>query len=207
MDSIKSDVIGGFNSLLEEQKKQPGECFMTYAQFDNQYDEVFSNVDIQLVKPLTEETFVPRGSTALLDSWGRLIGSVKTSIYAMEEEDRPGNIVMVVITDGAENTSKEFKRHQIFDMVEAQKKEGWTFTFIAANQDAIQEAARYGIDMDTALSFSANASGVGATYGALSNGITRSRKGKRIKYSHADRARSMSIDPSDLVNSKDDTDE
>ncbi len=191
MRNIQDDVIGGFNTFLEEQKNQPGECLMTYAQFDDQYDEVFQNVDIQQVKPLTKETFIPRGMTALLDAWGRFMGTLQESIVNMDKEDRPDNVVVVVITDGLENKSKEFKRPQIFDMIADRKAEGWSFTFLAANQDAVAEASHYGIAADQALSFGANPAGVNASYAAVSRSVIGSRRGKSIKFSQAERSLSM----------------
>lgn len=197
MSSIRKDVIGGFNTLLRDQQKEDGQCLVTYAQFDHEYEEVFADEPIANVKPLTGETFVPRGQTALLDAWGRSMIALKSRIEALPENERPGQVIFVVITDGQENHSREFRRDKINEMVTKSKEAGWAFTFLAANQDAVAVGGRYGIDANSSLQFSASAGGVEATYGAVSRGISnvRGRRAKSVSYSRMDRLSAMDRTP------------
>lgn len=193
MDSIRNDVIGGFNSFLQDQQKETNECVMTYAQFDHSYQEVFVGKDIQSVEPLTSKTFVPRGTTALLDAWYRSITNLRETIKAQSEEDRPGKVIFVVITDGYENASREVNKKQLFDMVETAKEDNWMFTFIAADQDAIAVAKQYGINQDSALTFHKSGKGVSETYKSLSKVVrgVRTLGLDNISYSSDDRSKSI----------------
>lgn len=192
MRSIKNDVIGGFNSFLEDQRQTGGKCSLSYAEFNHTYKEVYTNKNIHDVEDLTSREFVTQGSTALFDAWGTSISKLKETLSAIDEEQRPGNIIFVIITDGEENSSREFTRDQIFNMTSAATEEGWHFTFLAANQDAIATGQNLGIKKDAALTFGTNSSGVQNTYSSLSKSIIRKRQGvDQISYSHADRDSSL----------------
>ncbi len=161
MDSIKSDAIGGFNSFLEAQKKVPGTAIMTIVLFDDQYEKLCDAAPLQEVKPLTDNTFVPRGSTALLDAIGRTIDELGLSLAAMPEDQRPGNVIVAILTDGYENASRVFTREQIFDKITHQQTVyQWQFEFLAANQDAIEAGREIGIAADDTTSFDATSQGV-----------------------------------------------
>jgi len=117
MESIRDDTIGGFNAFLNEQKQQPGKATLTLVQFDSQdpYEVIHQVKTIQEVSELTRETYVPRASTPLLDAIGRGINDLEKSVADMKEGDRPSKVVFVVITDGQENASREFRRDQILN--------------------------------------------------------------------------------------------
>ena len=117
MDSVKADTIGSFNTFLKEQKENPKECTFTLVQFDNEYEIIHDFVSLKKSKNLTEKTFVPRGMTALYDAIGRTINSVGQKLADMSEEDRPERVIFVVLTDGEENSSKEFHRDQINEII------------------------------------------------------------------------------------------
>jgi uncharacterized protein YegL len=169
MSSIKKDVEGGLKSFIEKQKKEPGQCSVSLFQFDTEYESVFENKDI---KTLTEITVVPRGGTALFDAIGKTINSVGERLSKISEEYRPGLVIVNVITDGEENSSKEFKQEVIKEMVRHQtEKYNWQFIFLGANQDAIFNGNKYGFSTTRSLSYSTSSAGIGNTFSILSSGI------------------------------------
>lgn len=146
MDSLKSDAIGAFNTFLEQQKALPGEAKITLTLFDTDYKIVHNGVPIASVPALTLDTYVPGGMTALLDAAGRTIDKVGERLKATPENDRPEKVLMVILTDGEENSSHEYTRQQLFDKITHQKaKYNWEFIFLAANQDAIQAGQSIGV--------------------------------------------------------------
>jgi len=173
MKEIKSDTIGGFNQFLQTQKELPDEAVVTLVQFDDQYDLIYSAVPIQQVADLTEETFVPRGWTALLDALGKLIDTTGTRLRDMPEHDRPSKVIFVIITDGEENKSKTFSKDKIFSMIKHQKDVySWDFVFIGANQDVIASGADIGISSKNTFFFTADSRGVHDAYTTLSRNMS-----------------------------------
>lgn len=143
MEEIRSDAEGGVNAFIREQAQQPGDALLTLVQFDTEYEFVHRGVPI---KQSPAYTLVPRGSTALLDAVGRAINETGERLGKMPEQDRPGLVVFVIVTDGQENSSQEFSKSRIKEMIEEQqKKYAWQFTFLGANQDAFAEAGGMGI--------------------------------------------------------------
>jgi len=137
MAYIADDAIGGFNEFLKQQQELPGEAKMTVVLFDGQYEIMYDGVDVKDVKELDNKTFVPRGTTALLDALGKTINAVGERLAKTPEEDRPEHVIFMVLTDGLENASKEFTNDQIHDMIEHQETVySWKFVYLAANQDA-----------------------------------------------------------------------
>ena len=160
MEAVRADTIGGFNNFLDTQKKQPGEALLTLMQFDTEFDLVHSGRNVRDVPALTQDTFVPRGLTALLDAIGRTINATGARLSAMPEEQRPSKVLFVIMTDGFENSSKEFHEPQINDMINAHRtKYSWEFVFLGANQDAIKTAASMGIPQKTSMTYATNAIG------------------------------------------------
>ena len=144
MEAIREDAQGGVNAFIREQAGQPGEALLTLVQFDTEYEFIHRGVPIGQAP---EYKLVPRGATALLDAVGRAINETGERLAKMPEEDRPGLVVFVVMTDGLENSSKEFDKAQIKKMIQHQQDEfNWHFTFLGANQDAFAEAGAMGID-------------------------------------------------------------
>ena len=172
MQSIRTDAEGGINSFIEQQKQEPGETLLTLVQFDTEYEFVHSGVP---VKQIPAFTLVPRGSTALLDAVGRAINETGARLAAMAESQRPALVVFVIVTDGAENSSREFTRDQIRTMVEHQQSAyKWQFTFLAANQDAFAEGASMGIAQDGIAAYSMGK--VRGSWDAASKKMSRMRK-------------------------------
>ena len=172
MESIKSDAEGGINSFIDQQKQEPGEALLTLVQFDTEYEFVHSGVP---VKQIPAFTLVPRGSTALLDAVGRAINETGARLAAMAESQRPALVVFVIVTDGAENSSREFTRDQIRTMVEHQQSAyKWQFTFLAANQDAFAAGGSMGIAQDGIAAYSLGK--VQGTWNAAAKKMSRMRK-------------------------------
>ena len=168
MSSIKSDAIGGYNSFIESQKKVEGTASVSLYLFDDQYDIVYENKDIQSVSVLTEEIFIPRGMTALYDAMGKTINTLGEKFETMKESDRPSKVLVAILTDGAENKSQKFTSSKIKEMIEHQRsKYSWEFAFLAANQDAFLTGGDLGISKDMTMNFMATASGTRGAYATL----------------------------------------
>ena len=170
MASCKDDAEGGLNHLVQEQKKQPGHALYTLVQFDTEYEFVHRAIPLRDVPPCR---LVPRGSTALLDAVGRAIAETGERLHQTPEPERPGLVVFVIVTDGQENSSHEFSKMKIKEMIELQQGVyKWQFTFLGANQDAFAEAGGMGIHVDGALNY-ANVLG---GFRAASANVGRMRK-------------------------------
>jgi hypothetical protein len=177
MEVIADDTVGGFNQFLEDQKKIPGKALLTLVQFDHEYEFVHRALPIGSVPRLTRKTYVPRGSTALLDAIGRAINETGQRLSAQPEPERPGIVVLVILTDGLENASREFRRDAIFEMITRQRETySWQFVFLGANQDAIQAGAQMGIPAAQAMTYAATADGAPAAWRATSKNIGRRRQ-------------------------------
>ncbi len=152
MQSIKADIVGGFDAFVAEQRNASGECRMTLARFDNEYELVFADRPITDVGPLVLE---PRGSTALLDSIGRLVVDAGARLAALPEDQRPGTVVVAVMTDGFENASREWTHAAIKALVDQQSTAyGWQFLYMGADQDAVEVGKGLGIAADHAMTWS-----------------------------------------------------
>lgn len=167
MESIRDDAIGGFNAFLNGQKKLPGNARMTLVLFDDEYDIILDGVPLREVTKLTSATFVPRGMTALLDAVGRTLDSVCIRIAQTPKDTQPVKIICCILTDGMENSSKEYTRQQVFDKITKLAECGWEFVFLAANQDAIQAGESIGIRGDNSIAFDATPTGIQNAYSRL----------------------------------------
>ena len=177
MGGLESDTIGGFNSLLEKQKKVEGKCNLTTVLFDHDYELLHDRINIQAVSPLTEKDYYVRGSTALLDAVGRTISKIEHVQETTAEEYRAGKVMFVIITDGMENASREYTTKKVKSMIEAEKEKGWEFVFLGANMDAISVAAGFGIAADRAVTYRADAAGTKLNYDVVSDTVACLRTG------------------------------
>ena len=150
MQSIKSDVEGGFAAFIDEQRQAPGDCAATLAQFDTEYELVYDRVPVGEVPALNLQ---PRGSTALLDAMGKLITDTAAQLDAAPEAERPGTVIVAIMTDGYENSSREWTHPAIKSLVEQQTKHGWEFLYMGADQDAIEVGASLGVQRDKSVSY------------------------------------------------------
>lgn len=176
MYQLVNDTIGGFNSMIEEQKKEPGEAYVTTVLFDGQYELLHDHIDLKEVKPITDKEYYARGSTALLDAVGKTINSIGARLNNTPEDERPDKVIFVITTDGYENCSREFNRTQIKEMIEHQQnKYSWTFMFLGANMDAVSEAATLGINTNFAKTYTANSIGTESVYRSVSCAMASAR--------------------------------
>ncbi|MDY0017646.1 MAG: vWA domain-containing protein [Candidatus Delongbacteria bacterium] len=180
MESVADDAIGGFNTFIEEQKKQPGTMSVTLVLFDHEYLVPFKNRDIVKVEPLNRKSYVPRGMTALLDAVGRTVNEAGSELSQMKEKDRPEKVIVCILTDGLENASKEFKIEQIKKLIEHQKeKYSWDFVFLAANQDAFEEGGSMGIDAAYTSNFVSDSKGTKDAFVFLNKAVTVAKSKKK----------------------------
>jgi uncharacterized protein YegL len=187
MQYLTKDTIGGFNSFIENQKKEVGEAKLTTVLFDDKYEILHNGVDIKNIKPITEKDYYTRGMTALLDSIGKSISDVGYRLSKTNENDRPSKVIFVITTDGEENSSKEFNQSQIKEMIEHQKKiYNWNFIFLGANIDAVGVANSFGISSQFASSYTASSVGTDALFTTMSKTIGNYRGTGNIDYSWKD---------------------
>lgn len=188
MEIVRQSTVDGFNQFLNEQKKQPGRALMSLIQFDDKYEPKYNGKPVQQVSALTIEDFVPRGMTALHDAIGRTINETGARLAAMPESERPGKVLVIIMTDGHENHSSEFNAQKIKEMITHQRtKYQWDFVFIGANQDAILTAGTLGIAAGSSLSYAANKVGTQHAFVSVSNYTNSVRGMGNATFSAADR--------------------
>ena len=154
MSGFESDTIGGFNSILEKQKKTDGKCYVTTVLFDDKYEILHDRMDISEIKPMTADDYSVRGCTALLDAVGKSIRHIAKIHHYARPEDVPEKTLFVITTDGYENASRRYDADEVKRMVEHEKeKYGWEFIFLGADIDAVETAGRIGIDRSRAANY------------------------------------------------------
>ena len=174
MESIKSDTEGGFNALIAEQRAQPGKATVTLAQFDTVYEVVYADRPIGDVPPLQIQ---PRGMTALYDGVGRLITDVGAELAALPDPERPGHVIVVVMTDGHENASVEWTHEAVSAAIRRQESEySWYFVFLGANMDAVAVGARMGFAADRSMTYEPSDQGVVAAMASTTGYVSRQRR-------------------------------
>ena len=176
MAGLESDTIGGFNAMIEKQKKQEGECFVSTVLFDGVSEVLHDRVKLSEIKPMTNEDYTVRGCTALIDALGGAIHHIGNVHKYARPEDVPEHTMFVITTDGMENASRHYSSGKVKAMIERQKeKYGWEFLFIGANIDAVETAAQYGIGADRAVNYNADKKGTGIIYESVSNAVCKMR--------------------------------
>jgi len=192
MSSCLEQTIAGFNRFLAEQKAEEGQANLTLIQFDDEYEVHYAGIPIGEAVDLTPQTFVPRGSTALLDAMGRGMAETLARLNKYDDATRPGKVLFVTLTDGHENASAEHTTRQINAMIRKRRGQGWAFVFLGADQDAIATAGRLGIDADSSVKFAARRSNHAMS--SLSGAVGRYRRGKDRDVSFTDEERRDSDD-------------
>ncbi len=176
MSGLEGDTIGGFNSMIEKQKKEEGEALVSTILFDNYSEVLHDRVEVSKIEPLTDRDYTVRGCTALLDAIGGAIHHIGNVHKYARNEDVPEHTIFIITTDGMENASHQYNREKIKTMIERQKtKYGWEFLFLGANIDAIETARSYGIDQDRAVEYNCDSVGTGLNFEAMSDAITTMR--------------------------------
>lgn len=177
MSGLEKDTIGGYNSMLEQQRKVDGECVITTVLFDNRYELLHDRIDIRAVAPITEKEYFVGGSTALLDAIGKNIHKIGTAQKNTAEDYRAEKVMFVIITDGEENASRHYSSMQVKEMIQRQKERyGWEFIFLGANIDAVETAGRFGIDADRAVDYVPDGEGTELNFRMMSETVASFRK-------------------------------
>ncbi|MDY6017608.1 MAG: hypothetical protein SPI97_08340 [Oscillospiraceae bacterium] len=181
MSGLEKDTIGGFNSMIEKQRRQDGECYVSTVLFDNVSEVLHDRVKLSEVKPMTEDDYTVRGCTALIDAIGGAIHHIGNVHKYARPEDVPEHTLFVITTDGMENASRRYSSEQVKTMIKRQKdKSGWEFLFIGANIDAVETAARYGIDEDRAVNYMADQEGTQILYESVSEAVCNVRSNRKL---------------------------
>jgi len=174
MQQLTKDTIGGFNEFIKQQKAIPGEAIITTVLFDDQYELLHDGVNIQTVKELTEKEYYARGNTALLDAIGKALNTVGGKLDKLHEDQKPSKVIVLIITDGEENASREFTSDQIKKMVETQRNVySWEFIFLGANIDSFDVAN--GLGIARSANYSATVRGTQSVYSAMSVAVSNYR--------------------------------
>ncbi len=181
MAGLEDDTIGGFNAMVEKQKKEAGEALLSAVLFSDDSAVIYDRVDLRKVEPMTERQYQVGGCTALLDAIGGAVHHIKNVHKYAREEDRPGKTVFVITTDGMENASRAYSYDEVQRMVKhEQEKYGWEFLFLGANMDAIAAARSFGIREDRAVRYKCDSAGTALNYDVVCEAVTSVRRRRSI---------------------------
>ena len=176
MSGLERDTIGGYNSMLEKQRKEEGEAYVSTVLFDNTAEVIHDRVPIDKISDITDKEYYVRGCTALLDAVGGAIHHIGNIHKYAREEDVPKKTIFIITTDGMENASRSYTYEKVKSMIERQKeKYGWEFIFLGANIDAAAVGAKMGISEDRSVQFTNDEAGVKLNYAAMSDAISYMR--------------------------------
>lgn len=176
MSGLEQDTIGGFNSLIAKQKKEDGEAYISTVLFDHISEVLHDRVDLKKIKPMTEDEYYVRGSTALLDAVGGAINHIGNIHKYARKEDVSEKTIFVIMTDGYENASRRYSYDEIRSMITRQKERfGWEFMFLGANIDVISEARKFGVDEEMAVEFLSDKKGTAVSYDAICGAVSNCR--------------------------------
>lgn len=174
MSGLESDTIGGYNAMLEKQKKEPGEAVITTVLFDDKYELLHDRINLRGIAPITDKEYYVRGNTALLDAVGKTINKIGNVQKHTAEDERAEHVMFVITTDGMENASHEFSYDKVRQMIEHQKsKYGWEL-------DAVSTAERFGISKDRATNYNADSEGTLLNYEVISETVSSIRANRSI---------------------------
>ena len=176
MSGLEGDTIGGFNGMIERQKRAAGEALVSTVLFSNESSVLHDRVDLRRIEPMTDRQYYVGGCTALIDAIGGAIHHIGNVHKYAREEDRPEHTIFVITTDGMENASHRYTSDEVKTMVKRQKERyGWEFLFLGANIDAVETAAHFGIDEDRAVTFHNDAEGQALNYAEVSAAVSQVR--------------------------------
>ena len=176
MSGLEKDTIGGFNSMIEKQKREDGQALVSTVLFDNESVVIHDRLPLDRVPPLTEREYYTRGCTALLDAVGGAIHHIGNVHKYARREDVPEKTLFIITTDGYENASRRYDYEKVKKMIQHEKeKYGWEFLFLGANIDAAAEAKRFGISEDRAVNFKCDAAGTALNYDVISEAVCNVR--------------------------------
>jgi len=179
MRGLEKDTIGGFNSLIERQKKEEGEAYLSTVLFDDQIEVLHDRVNLSEIKEITENEYYVRGCTALLDAVGGAVKHISNIHKYIREEDVPEKTLFVITTDGMENASHKYGYDAVKQMIEEQKeKNSWEFIFLGANIDAAGVAGKMGIEKEHAVNYECDSVGTALNFKVLSDTVGKVRRAK-----------------------------
>ena len=177
MSGLEADTIGGFNSMIEKQKKEDGEAYVSVLLFDDRSEVLYDRVDIRKIEPMNDRQYYVRGCTALLDAVGSAIRHIANVHKYAREEDVPEKTIFIITTDGMENASRQYSYDKLRRMIERQKEcYHWKFMFLEANIDAVKEASRFGINASCAVRYEQDSAGIQLNYELISHVLGCARK-------------------------------
>lgn len=175
MAGLEGDTIGGFNAMIEKQKKLSGKCFVSTIAFNDKSDVIHDRVKLENIRPMTHDDYFVGGCTALIDALGGAIKHIANIHKYARKEDIPQSTMFVITTDGMENASRKYTAEKVKAMIEEKKAKGWEFLFIGANIDAVTTASNYGIRPDKAVNYHADKKGTEVVYNAVANAVCNMR--------------------------------
>ncbi len=180
MGGLEADTIGGFNGMIEKQKKEEGEAYVSTILFDNESEVIHDRVKLSEIRPMTEEDYYVRGCTALLDAIGDAVKHISNIHKYARPEDVPAHTMFVITTDGMENASRRYTYKEIKKLIGKQKELGWEFLFIGANIDAVEVAERVGISKERTANYVSDSVGTSMVFQALAAPISAMRRNEAI---------------------------
>lgn len=182
MNKLANDTIEGFNAFLAEQKLLPGEATISLTTFNTNVVNVYNQIPIQEASPLTSKNYSTLGGTALLDAVGTAIDSLGNKLSLLKEEEKPSKVLFLIMTDGEENSSREYSKEKIKNMVSHQQdKYNWAFVFVGANIDSFLEGASIGMNYSNTMNFAPSSEGVKEIYDSMSRNTSKFRSSKESK--------------------------
>ena len=184
MSGLEKDTIGGFNSFVNKQKKVDGECLVSTVLFNSESRVIYDRVSLDKIRKMTDDDYVPSGSTALIDAMGDAIHHIMNVHKYIREEDVPEHTIFVIITDGEENSSHRYSSKEVKKMVNRQKSKGWEFVFLGANIDAVETAKRYGISRDRSARYTHDDKGVQMNFEVMADAVEEYRSCGSISEKH-----------------------
>ncbi len=183
MAGLEADTIGGFNAMIEKQRKEEGECFVNTVLFSNDSQVVHDRLPLAKVPPMTDKEYFVGGCTALLDAIGGAVKHIETIHKYGREEDVPEHTLFVITTDGMENASRKYGSDEVKKLIRRKQEEGWEFLFLAANIDAVETAKKFGIAEDRAVNYTPDAMGTALNYEVVSEAVAAVRASIPLKKS------------------------
>jgi uncharacterized protein YegL len=188
MSGLEKEVIGGYNNFIKDQKNAPGTATLSLIQFDDRYEVNYEFKDVNDVPDLNNDTYIPRGMTAMYDAIGKAIVSTGVKLSEMDESERPEKVVVLIQTDGMENASKEYGTKVIKDMIkEQEEKYSWDFVFLGANINAKDTACNIGINSAAAMTFGANSAGMTSAINSVSENLIKYRGGSKADMAYEEK--------------------
>ena len=181
MSGYEGDVVGGINAVLEKQKKEEGEAFVTTVVFDTRYSLLHNRIPLKGIEPMTANDYTPGGCTALLDAIGRTLTNMRDMHARTSRSERPGHVIVTIVTDGMENASRRFSNAEVKRLIETCKADGWDFAFLGADIDAFAVGRNIGLGRDEASDFVKDGHGIGEALEAMNIAVNLTRGGLKGK--------------------------